>query len=226
MRLLIIEDDIRLADEMRTGLERHGFTIDIANTGLDGEEKAYVTDYDAVLLDLNLPDKDGLEILSYLRNNKRNMPVLIVTARDTVRERSTGLDLGADDYIIKPFDFIELTSRIRAVVRRFYGRTNPKITIGSLSINPATQTALWENEIISLSTKEFDILLYLAERHPEIVSSEDIIEHTYDEDFDPFSSVLRVHISNLRKKLQAAGGQNLLITIKGKGYCLWNGSET
>ena len=225
MRLLIIEDDIRLADEMRTGLERHGFTIDIANTGLDGEEKAYVTDYDAVLLDLNLPDKDGLEILSYLRNNKRNMPVLIVTARDTVRERSTGLDLGADDYIIKPFDFIELTSRIRAVVRRFYGRTNPKITIGSLSINPATQTALWENEIISLSTKEFDILLYLAERHPEIVSSEDIIEHTYDEDFDPFSSVLRVHISNLRKKLPAAGGQNLLITIKGKGYCLWNGSE-
>ena len=225
MRLLIIEDDIRLADEMRTGLERHGFTIDIANTGLDGEEKAYVTDYDAVLLDLNLPDKDGLEILSYLRNNKRNMPVLIVTARDTVRERSTGLDLGADDYIIKPFDFIELTSRIRAVVRRFYGRTNPKITIGSLSINPATQTALWENEIISLSTKEFDILLYLAERHPEIVSSEDIIEHTYDEDFDPFTSVLRVHISNLRKKLQAAGGQNLLITIKGKGYCLWNGSE-
>ncbi len=225
MRLLIIEDDIRLADEMRTGLERQGFTIDIANTGLDGEEKAYVTDYDAVLLDLNLPDKDGLEILSYLRNNKRNMPVLIVTARDTVRERSTGLDLGADDYIIKPFDFIELTSRIRAVVRRFYGRTNPKITIGSLSINPATQTALWENEIISLSTKEFDILLYLAERHPEIVSSEDIIEHTYDEDFDPFSSVLRVHISNLRKKLQAAGGQNLLITIKGKGYCLWNGSE-
>ena len=223
MRLLIIEDDIRLADEMRTGLERHGFTIDIANTGLDGEEKAYVTDYDAVLLDLNLPDKDGLEILSYLRNNKRNMPVLIVTARDTVRERSTGLDLGADDYIIKPFDFIELTSRIRAVVRRFYGRTNPKITIGSLSINPATQTALWENEIISLSTKEFDILLYLAERHPEIVSSEDIIEHTYDEDFDPFSSVLRVHISNLRKKLQAAGGQNLLITIKGN--CLWNGSE-
>lgn len=225
MRLLIIEDDIQLADEMRTGLERQGFTIDIANTGLDGEEKAYVTDYDAVLLDLNLPDKDGLEILSYLRNNKRNMPVLIVTARDTVRERSTGLDLGADDYIIKPFDFIELTSRIRAVVRRFYGRTNPKITIGSLSVNPATQTALWENEIISLSTKEFDILLYLAERHPEIVSSEDIIEHTYDEDFDPFSSVLRVHISNLRKKLQAAGGQNLLITIKGKGYCLWNGSE-
>ena len=225
MRLLIIEDDKQLSDEMKIGLERQGFKIDIANTGLDGEEKAYVTDYDAVLLDLNLPDKDGLEILSYLRSNERNMPVLIVSARDTVRERSTGLDLGADDYIVKPFDFVELTSRIRVVVRRFYGRTNPKITIGSLSINPAIQTALWENEVIPLSSKEFDILLYLAERHPEIVSSEDIIEHTYNEDFDLFSSVLRVHISNLRKKLQAASGQNLLITIKGKGYCLWNDLE-
>ncbi len=225
MRLLIIEDDKRLADEMKIGLERQGFTIDIANTGLEGEEKAYITDYDAVLLDLNLPDKDGLEILSYLRSNERNMPVLIVSARDTASERSTGLDLGADDYIVKPFDFIELTSRIRAVVRRFYGRTNPIITIGSLSINPAIQTALWDNEVIPLSTKEFDILFYLAERHPEIVSSEDIIEHTYNEDFDLFSSVLRVHISNLRKKLQAAIGQNLLITIKGKGYCLWSGLE-
>lgn len=225
MRLLIIEDDKQLADEMKIGLERQGFTIDMANTGLDGEEKAYVTDYDAVLLDLNLPDKDGLEILSFLRSNERNMPVLIVSARDTVRERSTGLDLGADDYIVKPFDFIELTSRIRAVVRRFYGRTNPKITIGSLSINPAMQTALWENEIIPLSAKEFDILFYLAERHPEIVSSEDIIEHTYNEEFDLFSSVLRVHISNLRKKLLAASGQNLLATIKGKGYCLWQDLE-
>lgn len=225
MRLLIIEDDRQLANEMRIGLERQGFTIDIANTGLDGEEKAYVTNYDAVLLDLNLPDKDGIEILSFLRSNGRNMPVLIVSARDTVRERTTGLDLGADDYITKPFDFVELTSRIRAVVRRFYGRTNPEITIGSLSINPAMRTALWEKEVILLSTKEFDILLYLAERHPEIVSSEDIIEHTYNEDFDLFSSVLRVHISNLRKKLQAASGQNLLMTVKGKGYCLWSGSE-
>ena len=225
MRLLIIEDDIQLADEMKIGLARQGFTVDIANTGLDGAEKAYVTDYDAVLLDLNLPDKDGLEILSYLRSHDRNMPVLVVSARDAIKDRASGLDLGADDYIVKPFDFVELTSRIRAVVRRFYGRTNPQITIGSLSINPASQTALWKNDVIPLSAKEFDILLYLAEKHPEIVSSENIIEHTYNEDFDLFSSVLRVHISNLRKKLQAASGQNLLITIKRKGYCLWNGIE-
>lgn len=225
MRVLIIEDDRQLAKEMKTGLERQGFTVDIANTGLEGEEKAIITDYDAVLLDLNLPDRDGLDILAFLRNSGRNMPVLIVSAREAVKERAAGLDLGADDYIVKPFDFIELTSRIRAVVRRSYGRTSPRITIGGLSVNPATRTAVWENVDIPLSVKEFDILLYLAECYPKVVSSEEIIEHTYNEEFDLFSSVLRVHISNLRKKLQAASGQNLLVTVKGKGYHLWKNSE-
>ncbi len=225
MKVLIIEDDKQLAKEMKTGLERQGFTVDIANTGLEGEEKAIITDYDAVLLDLNLPDRDGLDILAFLRNSGRNMPVLIVSAREAVKERAAGLDLGADDYIVKPFDFIELTSRIRAVVRRFYGRTSPRITIGGLSVNPAVRTAAWENVDIPLSVKEFDILLYLAECYPKVVSSEEIIEHTYNEEFALFSSVLRVHISNLRKKLQAASGQNLLVTVKGKGYHLWKNSE-
>lgn len=186
MRVLIIEDDRQLAKEMKTGLERQGFTVDIANTGLEGEEKAIITDYDAVLLDLNLPDRDGLDILAFLRNSGRNMPVLIVSAREAVKERAAGLDLGADDYIVKPFDFIELTSRIRAVVRRFYGRTSPRITIGGLSVNPATRTAVWENVDIPLSVKEFDILLYLAECYPKVVSSEEIIEHTYNEEFALF----------------------------------------
>ncbi len=223
MRLLIIEDDIPLSAEMKIGLERQGFTVDVANTGLDGEEKAYVTDYDAVLLDLSLPDKDGLEVLAWLRENGRELPVLIVSARNAVQEKAAGLDLGADDYLTKPFDFLELTSRIRAVVRRFYGRTTPKITIESLAVCPNTRTALWEDRPIPLSAKEFDILLYLAERHPAVVSGEEIIEHTYDDSFDLFSSVLRVHISNLRKKLTAASGKNLLITVKGRGYCLWSG---
>ena len=225
MRLLIIEDDKQLAGEMKIGLERQGFTVDIATSGIEGEEKAYVTDYDAVLLDLNLPDKDGIDILVFLRNSGRNMPVLIVSARESVKERSVALDLGADDYIVKPFDFIELTSRIRAVVRRFYGRTSPQIMIGDLSVDPATRTALWKAEKIPLSVKEFDILLYLAECYPKVVSGEEIIEHTYNEEFDMFSSVLRVHISNLRKKLQTVSGLNLLITVKGKGYYLWKDSE-
>lgn len=225
MRLLIIEDDRRLADEMAIGLKQQGFTADIANTGIEGEEKAYVTDYDAVLLDLNLPDKDGMNLLSFLRENGRDMPVLIVSARNGVKERSAGLDLGADDYIMKPFDFDELSARIRAVIRRFHGRTNPMIVMGGLSVSPAKRMALWEDKAVPLSAKEFDILLYLAECYPRVVSGEEIIEHTYNEEFDLFSSVLRVHISNLRKKLKEASGQDLLVTMKGKGYCLWDGSE-
>ncbi len=225
MRILVVEDDKQLLDEMKIGLEKNGFTVDIASTGAEGEEKAYVTDYDAILLDLNLPDKDGLEILSFLRNSGRNLPVLIVSARDAVKERSKGLDLGADDYIVKPFDFSELTSRIHAVVRRFHGRTNPKIMVGALTVDPAARTVFWKKEAVPLSSKEFDILCCLAERCPQVVSGEQIIEHTYDEEFDLFSSVLRVHVSNLRKKLQAVSGQNLLVTVKGKGYCLWDGSE-
>lgn len=225
MRILVVEDDKQLLTEMKIGLERNGFTVDTASTGAEGEEKAYVIDYDAVLLDLNLPDKDGLEILSFLRSSGRNLPVLIVSARDAIKERSKGLDLGADDYIVKPFDFAELTSRIHAVVRRFHGRTNPRITVGALTIDPAARTVFWKKEAVPLSSKEFDILCCLAERCPQVVSSEQIIEHTYDEEFDLFSSVLRVHVSNLRKKLQAVSGQNLLITVKGKGYCLWDGSE-
>lgn len=220
----MIEDDGRLSEEIKIGLKRQGFCIDLAATGLDGEEKAYATDYDAVLLDLNLPDKDGLDVLSFLRNHGRNIPVLIVSARGGVKERSAGLDLGADDYITKPFDFVELTSRIHAVIRRFYGRLNPKITLGDLSVNPATRTALWKEKPIPLSAKEFDILSYLAECSPNVVSGEEIIEHTYNEEFDMFSSVLRVHISNLRKKLYAASKENLLITVKGRGYRLWSGS--
>lgn len=225
MRLLIIEDDILLANEMKTGLERQGFAVDVSNTGADGEEKAYVTDYDAVLLDLNLPDKDGLEILSFLRSSGRNLPVLIVSARDSATQKASGLDSGADDYISKPFDFVELTSRIHAVIRRFYGRTNPEINIGPLSLCPSARIAAWKKQPVTLSAKEFDILQFIAESHPEVVSGEKIIEHVYNEDFDLFSSVLRVHLSNLRKKLRTASGQDLLITVKGKGYRLWQESE-
>ena len=220
MRLLIIEDDRELSDIMKTGLEKSGFNIDVSNTGSDGEEKAYTNPYDAILLDLNLPDKDGIEILSLLRKNRINTPVIIVTARDEVKQRALGLNLGADDYVTKPFDFIELTARIQAVVRRFFGRTNPEITVGGLLINPQTRKVFYRNQNIPLSAKEFDILEYLASRSPAVVSSEEITEHVYDEYFDTFSSVLRVHMVNLRKKLIAAGAENILVTMKGKGYSL------
>ncbi|MDC9306284.1 response regulator transcription factor, partial [Clostridioides difficile] len=152
------------------------FVVDIANCGLDGEEKAFVNDYDAILLDLNLPDKDGIEILEFFRSNNLNTPVIIVTARDGVNELAKGLDLGADDYIVKPFQIIELRARIQAVIRRFYGRTNPNIESGPITINPSSRKVYVYNEEVTLGTKEFDIVEYLASRYPDIVSGIDISE--------------------------------------------------
>ncbi|MBU3093117.1 response regulator transcription factor [Clostridium sp. CF011] len=220
MRLLIIEDDKELSYVMKIGLEKNGFTADVANTGFEGEEKAFANSYDTILLDLNLPDKDGIEILSFLRENNIHTPIIIVSARDEVQQRALGLNSGADDYIIKPFDFVELEARIQAVVRRFYGRTKNEIDLGKIKVYPNTRKVFVGQFETVLSAKEFDILEYLASRSPDIVSSEDIVEHVYDEFYDPFSSVLRVHIANLRKKLTRKGGEGLLITIKGKGYQL------
>jgi len=220
MRLLIIEDDRELSIVMKTGLSKRGYTVDLSNTGIDGEDKACANKYDAILLDLNLPDKDGIDILSYLRDSGVHTPIVIVTARDEVRQRVIGLNNGADDYMTKPFDFVELEARLQAVVRRFYGRTRNEIDIGTVKVCPSTRRAYVRGAELSLSAKEFDILEYLASRSPDIVSSEDIVEHVYDEFYDPLSSVLRVHIANLRKKLTARGGDGLLLTIKGKGYRL------
>lgn len=220
MRLLIIEDNVELSIYMKNGLEKLGFSVDTANNGADGEEKACVNGYDAILLDLNLPDKDGLDILTYLRQSDIDTPAIIITARDDIRERALGLDLGADDYIVKPFQLVELRARIQAVIRRYHGRTNPRISIGALTINPSGRSAEINGIPVALASKEFDILEYLAQRHPAVVSTEEIAEHIYDESFDPFSSVLRVHIARLRKKLMEAAGKDILQTTRGKGYSL------
>lgn len=221
MRILIIEDDKELASIVKRGLEEFGFSCDVANTGEDGEEKIFINEYDTILLDLNLPDKDGLEVLKEVREKGIITPVIIVTARDAIKERAMGLDLGSDDYIVKPFDLIELRARINAVVRRFYGRVNLEIKISDLLINPKTRIVTYNSQIVKLSAKEFDILEYIASNHPQVVSSESITEHVYDEFFDQFSSVLRVHIANLRKKLKLVSKKDILITVKGKGYRIW-----
>lgn len=220
MRLLIIEDTIALLHMMKEGLEALGFQVDTAETGLDGEQKAYITSYDCILLDLNLPDKDGIEILRFLRTNDILTPVVIITARDQIEQKTLGLDQGADDYITKPFQLAELRARIQAVIRRYHGRTNPLISIGCLRIHPASRKVCINEQEVALSSKEFDILEYIAVKHPAIVSAEEIVEHVYDEDFDPFSSVLRVHLTRLRRKLKDAAQQDILITIRGKGYYL------
>lgn len=191
MRILIIEDNRELALSVQKGLEREKFVVDLAFSGLDGEEKAYVNRYDAILLDLNLPDKDGLSILNFLRESGIDSPIIIITARDEIEERAKGLDFGADDYLVKPFELLELVARIRAVVRRFHGRTSPYIKIGLLTIDPVKRFVCYGDSEVRLKPKEFDILLCIAQKHPAVVSTEEIAEHVYDENFDPFSSVLR-----------------------------------
>ena len=153
MRLLIVEDNTALCDFMRAGLEQAGFSVDTAYTGIDGEEKAFINPYDAILLDLNLPDKDGLDILRFLRQEQVESPVIIVTARDAVEQRALGLDLGADDYLTKPFELLELRARVQAVIRRFHGRTNPVIRIDRLQVDPAARKASFNGTEIPLSAK-------------------------------------------------------------------------
>lgn len=220
MRILIIEDNRELALTVQKGLERGKFIVDLAFSGMDGEEKAYVNTYDAILLDLNLPDKDGLSILHFLRESMIDTPIIIITARDEIEERAKGLDFGADDYLVKPFELLELVARIRAVIRRFHGRTSPHIKINQLMIDPVKRFVSYGGAEIVLKPKEFDILLCIAQKHPAVVSTEEIAEHVYDEHFDPFSSVLRVHLARVKKQLAQASGKEMLKTIRGKGYQL------
>lgn len=220
MRVLMIEDSVELANTVKAGLERENVSVDVAHTGLTGEEKAFVNQYDAILLDLNLPDKDGLEILHFLRGSQVETPIIIITARDEIQERAKGLDFGADDYLVKPFELLELNARLRAIIRRFHGRTTPQITIGELVVNPICREVAYGGKRIELKPKEYDILLCIAENYPAIVPVVKIAELVYDEDFDPFSSVLRVHMARLKKKLADAAGKELLKNIRAKGYQL------
>ncbi|GBU11093.1 quorum sensing DNA-binding response regulator in two-component regulatory system with QseC [Erysipelotrichaceae bacterium] len=220
MQLLIIEDDRQLAQIMKQGLEREGWIVDVSNLGMEGEEKAFIHQYDAILLDLNLPDKDGIEILTFLRSENIQTPVVIISARDEIKQRALGLDVGADDYVTKPFDFLEVNARIRAVVRRFQGRANPIIMNKNLKIDPKAKRVTISGVEVLLSAKEYEILEFLAIKSPQIVTKEEISDQIYGEDADPQSSVLRVHIANLRKKTESVSGEKIIETIKGRGYRL------
>lgn len=220
MRVLVIEDNRDLALSVKKGLEQESVSVDVAYDGESGEEKAFINSYDGILLDLNLPKKDGLAVLQSLRAEEVESPVIIITARDEIEERAKGLDFGADDYLVKPFELLELKARLRAVIRRYHGRALPQISIGNLEVDPLCRRVSYQKKEVLLKPKEFDILLCIAQRYPAVVSSEEISEHVYDEDFDPFSSVLRVHLARLKKKLAEVAEKEVLRTIRAKGYQL------
>ena len=220
MKILIIEDEKKLARILKQGLEENGFTVDLAHDGADGQYQVENYAYDAVLLDLMLPEVDGLTILASLRNQGSDVPVLIITARGEVEDRIKGLNLGADDYLAKPFDLDELIARLRALIRRSRGKPSPLLTVGDLTIDTNTRTVSRAETAIQLSAREYDILVYLALNSGRVVSRTELIEHIYETDYDWDSNVIDVYISYLRTKIDKGYPVPLIQTVRGAGYLL------
>jgi len=216
MRLLLIEDDTLLGDGIQAGLTQANYAVDWVTDGEAGEHALKVETYNALILDLTLPKKDGLKILKDLRARGDTLPVLILTARDTINDKVIGLDCGADDYLVKPFDLDELSARLRALLRRQSGRATPGIEYGNLHLDPAAHTLTQEGQSVILSSREFTILQTLLENAGNILSRSRLEESLYAWNEEIESNAVEVHIHHLRKKL----GKELIRTVRGIGYMI------
>jgi two-component system, OmpR family, response regulator QseB len=214
MRLLLVEDDAMIGEAIRTGLKRDGFAVDWVREGDSADRVLRTEQFDLLLLDLGLPRKDGLQVLRSLRARNESLPVLIITARDAVSDRVQGLDAGADDYLVKPFDLDELAARIRALLRRKSGRPAPEIEHQGVILNPATHRVTQNGREITLSPKEFALLQLLMERPGNILSRAQIEERLYGWGEEVESNAIEVHIHSLRRKL----GAQFILTVRGVGY--------
>lgn len=214
MRLLLVEDDAMIGESVRKGLQQDGFAVDWVQDGRAAEIALETNPYDTLLLDLGLPRKSGLEVLAALRRRGNAIPVLILTARDAVADRVKGLDAGADDYLVKPFDLEELAARVRALLRRKSGRAGPVVQIGRLVLNPATHEASLDGKPIMLSAREFGLILALAERPGVVLSRAQIEEKLYGWGHEVESNTVEVYIHSLRRKL----GAHFIRNVRGVGY--------
>ena len=215
MRILVIEDEPRLLRNLAKALREEGYAVDTADLGDDGLFKAETYDYDAIVLDIMLPKLDGWEILARLRKKKRT-PVLMLTARDSSRDRVRGLDTGADDSLVKPFDLPELLARIRALIRRSVGQVQPLIEVRDVTIDPRARVVTKGKSPVALTAREYAILEFLALHRGEVVTRSALYEHLFDENDSTLSNLLDVHVSNVRKKL----GVEFITTRRGHGYCI------
>jgi heavy metal response regulator len=220
MRLLIVEDDAKLASWLRQGLKEHGFAVDVAPSGTDGLGLALVTDYDALLLDLMLPGLDGFELLRQLRRRGSAVPVLVVSARSALDDRVRGLDLGADDYLSKPFDLRELLARLRAITRRPATAPQTLLVAADLELEPATRQVRRGGQGIELTAKEFALLEYLLRRKGKVVTRGMILDHVWDMEYDGGSNLVEVYINYLRRKVDQEFELKLIHTVRGAGYVL------
>jgi len=220
MRILIVEDQERLRTWLQKGLREAGFVVDVAGDGKEGLWYAQTNSYDVIVLDLMLPELDGLTVLRRLRQGGCEGQVLILTAKDTVPDRVNGLDAGADDYLVKPFAFEELLARLRALVRRGYRQHSPVIEIGDLRIDTARRMVWRQGQPVELRAMEYKLLEYLARRAGETVSRTEIWEHLYDFASQTVSNVVEVYVGSLRRKLDHPGEKSLIQTRRGLGYVL------
>ena len=221
MRVLLVEDEPAAAHILAKGLREHAYAVDVANDGESALQEVEDTDYDIVVLDLMLPIRDGLSVCRAIRQAGRNVPILIVTARDAVDARVEGFDAGADDYLVKPFDFRELTARVRALVRRGRQPLLPeRLAVGDLVLDTRARRVRLRGRDVPLTAKEYAFLEFLARRAGEVVSRAEIADHVWDENYDAFSNVIDVYVQRLRRKLDRPGAESIIRTRRGEGYQL------
>src|SRR6201990_2802 len=219
MRVLVVEDEKRIADFLSRGLQSAGYAVDVVHSGGDAVERVHSTEYDLVVLDLGLPDIDGLQVLQKIKNRKTIPPVLILSARDSVDDRVKGLEQGADDYLVKPFAFVELLARARVLLRR--GQPTPeRLQVGDLSLDCIRRKVTRTNEIIELAPKEFSILEYMMRNRGRPLSRTMIVEHVWDMDYDGLTNIVDVYIRHLRSKIDDRFPQKLIQTVRGIGYMI------
>ena len=216
MRVLVVEDEPNLLRQLRQALEGAGYAVDTANDGEDGHYLGSTENYDAVVLDLGLPELDGLTVLDRWRKGGKTMPVLVLTARDSWSDKVAGLDAGADDYLAKPFQTEELIARLRALIRRAAGQATSELTAGGVRLDSRSGRVTLDGEPVKLTAQEFKLLSYLMHHKGKVVSRTELIEHIYDQDFDRDSNTIEVFITRIRKKL----GADLISTTRGLGYSL------
>ena len=216
MRLLLVEDDRRLTELLAERLRGEGHETEAAHTGPEGLRRAFSGDFDVVVLDLMLPELDGLDVARTLRKQGVHVPVLMLTARDAPKDRVRGLDTGADDYLVKPFDLAELLARLRALIRRSAGQPRPDIDLGDVLLDTRSRSVTRAGQPITLTAREYAILEYLSLHRGEVVTRTALYEHLFDENDDTLSNLVDVHVFSIRKKL----GHDLITTRRGQGYCI------
>ncbi|MFM2620478.1 response regulator transcription factor [Vibrio owensii] len=216
MKILVVEDEPRLGEQILETLENNGWVPELSQDGIDALYRATSEEWDAIVLDLGLPKLDGLTVLKGIRDENINTPVVILSARDTLSQRVEGLNAGADDYLTKPFEMVELTARLRAQLRRASGNASPVMQIGDLSLDTRSSKVLWQGQAVSLTALEYKVVAYFMHNPEKVISRTELVEHIYKQDFDRDSNTIEVFIGRIRKKV----APKIIKTVRGLGYQL------